>query len=84
MSYNIVKKKGEDLKKKKKVNGPGKSKLGQGRNSWKQSKHAWLYSDLLQALKREHMSALGSQQMGILISASAVPLCRTDLQRPEG
>ena len=25
-------------------------------------KHTWLYSDLLQALKGEHWSALGSQQ----------------------
>ena len=27
-------------------------------------KQTWLYSDLLQALRREHMSALGSQQRG--------------------
>ena len=45
-----------------KVNGLGSSKLGQGRNSWQGGKHDWLYSDLLQALKAEHLSALGSQQ----------------------
>ena len=36
---------------------------GEGRNSWQWVKHAWLYSDL-QALKGEHLSALGSQQRG--------------------
>ena len=34
-----------------KMNGPRRLKLGQGRNSWKVAKHAWLCSDLLQALK---------------------------------
>ena len=34
-----------------KVNGPGRSNLGQERNSWQLAKHARLYSDLLQALK---------------------------------
>ena len=32
-----------------KVNRLGKSKLGQGSNSWQQAKHTWLYSDLLHA-----------------------------------
>ena len=51
---------GEDLEKMK-VNESGRY-LGQGRNSWQCVKHAWLYSDLLQALNGEHLSALGSQQ----------------------
>ena len=34
-----------------KVNEHGRSKLGQGRNSWQWARHAWLYSDLLKALK---------------------------------
>ena len=33
-----------------KVNEPGRSSLAQRRNSWQRAKHAWLYSDLLQAL----------------------------------
>ena len=37
-----------------KVNGPGRSNLGQERNSWQLAKHARLYSDLLQALKYRH------------------------------
>ena len=47
-----------------KMNGPRRLKLGQGRNSWKGAKHAWLCSDLLQALKGKHLPALGSQQKG--------------------
>ena len=47
-----------------KVNGPGESELGQGRNSWQCVKHAGLYSDLVQVLKGEHLPALGSQQGG--------------------
>ena len=40
------------------------------------SKHPWLYSNLLLALKEEYLSALGSQQLeGTLISASAVAHC---------
>ena len=50
--------------KKIKVNRPGRRKLGQGRNSWQWAKHAWLYSDLPQALKGKISSALGSQQKG--------------------
>ena len=39
-----------------KVNGLGRWKLEQGGNSWQWAKHAWLYSDLLQALiKGEHV-----------------------------
>ena len=60
-------------KQKMKVNGPGTWRLGQGRNSWQWAKHAWLYSDPMKALKGEHLSALGSQQRGFLISASSVP-----------
>ena len=33
------------------VNGPGGSKLGRGRNSWQQTKHAWQHSDLLHSSK---------------------------------
>ena len=33
-----------------KVNGLGRLKLGQGIISWQWAKHAWLYSDMLQAL----------------------------------
>ena len=47
-----------------KVNGLGRQKLGQERNSGQWAKHAWLYPDLLQALKGHHLSALGSQQWG--------------------
>jgi len=32
------------------------------RNFWQWLEHAWLYSELLQALKGEHWSALGFQQ----------------------
>ena len=32
------------------VNGQGWSKLGHGEYSWQWAKHAWLYSDQLQAL----------------------------------
>ena len=37
-------------------------------------KHTWLYSDLFQALKEQHLS-LGFSTDGSLISASAVPDC---------
>ena len=49
--------------KKEKVDGLGGLKLGQWRNSW-WVKHTPLYSDLLQALKGEHQSTLGSKQRG--------------------
>ena len=35
----------------------------QGRNSWQWAKHAWLYSDLLQALKQEPLTTLGNDIM---------------------
>ena len=44
------------------VNGPGRYKLGQERNSWQWVKPVWLHSDLLLALKGEHLSALVPQQ----------------------
>ena len=44
------------------VDGPGRSKFGHGRNCWQWVKHAWLYFDLLQALKGDHLSGLASQQ----------------------
>ena len=66
------------------VNGPGRSKLGQGRNCWQWVKHVWLYFDRIRALKGDHLSALASQQGrgwgggggGGVISASAFPNCR--------
>ena len=57
------------------MNRPGRRKLGQGRNSWQWAKHAWLYSDLPQALEGKISSALGSQQKGTLISVFTVPHC---------
>ena len=48
---NATEKYGEDLEKKKKVNGQGERKLRQG------TKHTWLYSD--RAFKGKHSSALG-------------------------
>ena len=59
----VYKKWGEKLENMK-VNGPGRQKLEQGSNSWQWAEHVWLYSDLLQALKGEHLSALCSQQRG--------------------
>ena len=41
----------EELEKKKKLNQPGKMRMRY--NSWQLAKHAWLYSDLLLASKRE-------------------------------
>ena len=64
-----------------KVDGPGRQRSGQGKHFCQEAKHAWLYSDLLQALKREHVSALGYQQRGSLISASAAPHYRGHLKR---
>ena len=46
-----------------KVNGRGKVEI-RTKNSWQQTKHAWLYSDLLKALNRKPFGALGSQQTG--------------------
>ena len=60
---NTVKKYRKDLEEMK-ANGPGRSKFEQGRNSLQWAKHVWLYSDLLQGLNGEHLSALGSQQRG--------------------
>ena len=57
-----------------KVNGPGRLKLGQGRNSWQLAKHAWLYSDLLLFDRRTFVSS-GFSTEGTLLSASAVPHC---------
>ena len=45
-----------------KVNGLGRLKIGQIRNSWQWVKHAWVYSDLLQVLQKEYLSVLGSQE----------------------
>ena len=44
-------------------------------HSWQWVKHGWLYSDLLQVLKGQHLSALGSQ--------STVPHCREEGRRCE-
>ena len=53
-----------------KMNGPGSSKFVQGRNPRQHAKYAWLYSDLLQALKREPLSSWFSTDRS-LISATA-------------
>ena len=59
-------KKKESRFEKMKMNGLGsRDYLRRGRNSWQWTKHAQLNSDLLQALKGEHLSALGSQQRGL-------------------
>ena len=50
----------------------GRSTLRQRIHPWRCAKHAGLYSDLLQAVKGEHLSALVFHR-GKLISASAVP-----------
>ena len=42
--------------------GRGFETIGQGRNFWQRPKLSRLYSDPLQALKGEHLSALGSQE----------------------
>ena len=49
----------------------------QGRNSWQWAKHAWLYSDLLQALKQEPLTTLGNDIMNKMDvnSASTAPYC---------
>ena len=56
-------KKGGRGSEKMKVNGRGKVEI-RTKNSWQQTKHAWLYSDLLKALNRKPFGALGSQQTG--------------------
>ena len=57
-----------------KVNGPGKWKLGQRRNS-ALTKHTWLYiySDLLHAFMGKHTSALGNNRGDLNIPVSTVP-----------
>ena len=71
----------EDLKQMK-LNGPGRWKVEPGRNIGWKAKHAWLYSDLLQALKGEHFMALGSQRKGLPFSAeySEIPLRQSKQQ----
>ena len=56
------------------VNEPGRSKLGQGRNSWQWAKYAWRYSDLLEALKGKHLSALLRNRGGINFCVICTPL----------
>ena len=58
-----------------KVNGQGGSRLGQGRHSWQWEKHAWIYSDLLLALKGRTFVSSVFFTDGNLISASALPHC---------
>jgi len=48
------------LEKMKVIGPPTKEKM----NSWQRAKHAWLYSDLLKALKRKKFSALDSRLRG--------------------
>ena len=76
----VSRKKSGRIWKKNKVNGPGTSELGRRRISWQWEKHAWLYSDLLQGLNGERLTAVGFQQerarQGVgwtFMSASVVP-----------
>ena len=50
---------GRRFEKEMKVNGWGSLKLAEGRNPWQWVKHAWLYSDVLQALKRDFFFSSG-------------------------
>ena len=62
---NTVKNQGEVLEKKKKIKViVRKRQKLRRRKAWQWVKHAWLYSELLQALKGEHLSAVASQQRG--------------------
>ena len=49
-----------------KVNGQGRSKLGQGIDSLQLTKLAWLHSDLFQALKEEQFLSSGLSTEGDL------------------
>ena len=52
----------------------GSYKLRQGKSSWQWAKHAWLYIDLLPALKETTFASSGfSTVNGTLFSASTVP-----------
>ena len=55
------------------VNRP-KGKNKQERHPWQQAQQVWLYTDLLQALKGEHLNSVFSPD-GTLISASAARHC---------
>ena len=55
-----------------------KKKFGGGgeRNLWQLVKHAWLYSELLQALKKELLTSSGFSAEGTLIFVPTAPHCR--------
>ena len=49
-------------------------------NSWQGVKHAWLYSDIYTpGIKEKNIVISGFSREGTVISASAVPHCRTVL-----
>ena len=58
-----------------KLNEPGRQKL-EGQNSWQQTKHERLCSDLLRAfnLKKKTFNSSGFATAGFKISASGAPL----------
>ena len=67
-----------------KVNGPGKQKLGQGRNYGTDYKHIWLYSDLLRAFKLKKIISSGVLTEGTLIFLRPqCPITRTHLRQRE-
>ena len=57
-----------------KMNGPERSKLRQGRSTWQWVKHARLYSELLQALKGESLSALVLNREDLNFCVRSTPL----------
>ena len=63
----------------------GEMKLSrESRNSWLEVKHAKLCSDLLQALKREHFTALSSCRGEVNFYTSFTPPPRRERRRREG
>ena len=69
-----------DIADKMKVNGPGRSKKEQGEkaNSWLWAKHAWLYSDPLQASKG---TFLFQQWLAVQLSCCRLQLCLSYVSR---
>ena len=67
-----------------KVGGPGTNKFKTRNKCLALTKHAWLYSDLLQALKGEHLSAPGSQQRGLQLLHPQGPTAGLSDRQPTG